>query len=161
MKFVSFKPGSVIVDIGTGGGFPAVPLAILNPHCSFIAIDSTGKKIKVLSTIINNANIKNILPVHGRFENKKDIKGHYILGRAVAPIPQLIKWTKNRFIHEEIPHPYSPSSLIYLKGSDIENDIIFLEKNEISYFIYYIGEKIPLPYFKEKTILIILSDTLN
>lgn len=154
-KFVKFIENSIIVDIGSGGGFPAVPLALANPNLKIFAVESIRKKVKAIEDICLKMSIKNVIPIHGRFENKKEIKGHYFTGRAVAPIPTLLNWIRNRFIKEKISNNYTPQSLIYLKGRDIEKDISFLERNGIPYFVFEIYSAIPLLYYKDKIILVI------
>jgi len=167
LKFMDFYRGLTIVDVGTGGGLPALPLSLLKPDNKFILIDGTGKKIKVVKEIVATLKLDNVIAIHGRIENKKEVKGHYFVGRAVAPIPKLVKWIKNRFLEVEIPGgipvwregqnqenpPYAPPSLIYLKGNDIQHDIIFFQKKSIPYLVFNIYEKIKHPYFKEKIIL--------
>lgn len=120
-RFLTFREGAVILDLGTGGGFPGIPLAILYPDVSFMLIDSTQKKIKVVEGVATALGLDNVQAVAQRAE---DHKGEYdfVVSRAVAPLSALIQWSA-RLIKKE-PHIHAlPNGLIALKGGDIRSEI--------------------------------------
>src|ERR1041384_6356071 len=90
-KVIQFKPGTQILDAGTGGGFPGIPLAILFPGCHFTLADSIGKKIKVVGEIANSIGLTNVLPVQARVEELKE-KFHFVISRAVTEFPVFYSW---------------------------------------------------------------------
>lgn len=116
----SFPAGSTIVDIGTGGGFPGVPLAIFFPDVEFLLVDSIGKKLKVIEAVKEAAGIKNISTRHTRAEDIKDRKFDYVVSRAVAPLADLWRWGKPLLKKRTLdPAP----GLICLKGGDLREEI--------------------------------------
>ncbi len=119
-KFINFSPQSSVMDIGCGGGFPVVPLAILFPEVQFTAVDSIGKKIKVVTEIIQSLQLKNVIALNARGESIND-KFDFILSRAVAPINELIFWTKGK-IKEENRNLVS-NGYLFLKGGDLKNEL--------------------------------------
>ena len=90
----NFKPGAEVIDIGCGGGFPCIPLAIFFPEVKFHAVDSIGKKLKVVEAVAEGANIKNITTQHTRAEEIKNRKFDFAISRAVAPLKELWTWSK-------------------------------------------------------------------
>jgi 16S rRNA (guanine527-N7)-methyltransferase len=128
-KFISFKPGTKILDIGTGGGFPGIPLAIFFPECEFVLCDSIAKKISVVQHVAEALQLKNVKTHVGRVEN---ITGSFdfIVSRAVAPLQELIGWT-SRKLAKKAQHEI-PNGWICLKGGDlIEEASITRRKFEI------------------------------
>ena len=119
-KMVNFRPGTRILDFGTGGGFPGIPLAILFPECQFKLIDGTGKKIRVAQEVCNAIGLKNCEPVHLRGEEEKD-KYDFIVSRAVMPIPDLVKIVKKNIIKEQ--KNALPNGIICLKGGNLEGEL--------------------------------------
>ena len=115
-KFITFKSGSKILDVGTGGGFPGIPLAIFFPEVKFHLVDSIGKKIKVVNEISTTLGLKNVLGEQCRME---ELEGEYdyIVSRAVAPVGQLLKWT-DHLIEKGEGHGW-----ILLKGGDLADEI--------------------------------------
>lgn len=118
-KLIHFKAGTTILDFGTGGGFPGIPLAILFPEVSFKMIDGTGKKIKVATEIGKDIELRNILPMHMRGEEEKD-KFDFIVSRAVMPLPNLIKIVKKNISKEQ--HNALPNGVIVLKGGNLKEE---------------------------------------
>ncbi len=118
-KLIHFKAGTTILDFGTGGGFPGIPLAILFPEVSFKMIDGTGKKIKVATEIGKDIELRNILPMHIRGEEEKD-KFDFIVSRAVMPLPNLIKIVRKNISKEQ--HNALPNGVIVLKGGNLKEE---------------------------------------
>ena len=116
-KMVNFRPGTQILDFGTGGGFPGVPLAILFPECEFKLIDGTGKKIRVAQEVSNAIGLKNCHPEHLRGEEEKG-KYDFVVSRAVMPLPDLVKIVRKNIGKEQ--RNALPNGVICLKGGDLQ-----------------------------------------
>ncbi len=119
-KFIQFKCAAKIMDLGTGGGFPGIPLAILFPEARFHLVDSIGKKLKVIEAVKDELQLKNIFVFHSRAEDM-DFKYDYVVSRAVAPLNELVKWTKGKYSSHN--HHEIRNGLICLKGGNIEEEI--------------------------------------
>jgi 16S rRNA (guanine527-N7)-methyltransferase len=119
-KFVNFTPGTSIMDMGCGGGFPTIPLAILFPEVQFLAVDSIGKKIKVVNEIVQTLQLKNVIALNERAEKVND-KFDFIVSRAVAPIIDMIYWSKGK-IKEENKNLIS-NGYLFLKGGDLKAEL--------------------------------------
>ena len=119
-KFTSFNDGSKILDVGTGGGFPGIPLAIMFPECSFHLVDSIAKKIKVVDEVVEGLRLENVKTTNSRVE---DIDGNYdfIVSRAVAAMPTFVHWTKGKIAKEQ-KHSIK-NGILYLKGGDLEEEL--------------------------------------
>ena len=117
-KVVTFENESRIIDVGTGGGFPGFPLAILFPNANFTLLDSIGKKLKVIDEIASKLESDNIETVHSRIEDIS-IKCDYMVSRAVTNLPKFINLTKHLFKKNE----QSKTRIFYLKGGDFENEL--------------------------------------
>ena len=146
-KVVNFRPGTRILDFGTGGGFPGIPLAILFPECQFKLIDGTGKKIRVAQEVAQAIGLKNCTPIHLRGEEEKD-KYDFIVSRAVMPLPDLVKIVKKNIAKEQ--KNALPNGIICLKGGNLEGELQpyrkYVEKTELS---QWFSEE----WFKEKYVI--------
>ena len=149
-KFIQFKDGSKILDLGTGGGFPAVPLAIMFPNVIFTAIDGTRKKITVVNEVKAIAQIENLTALHARAEEHRK-KYEFVVTRAVAKIERLKEWSMNLIDPNNQRHG-QPNGIIALKGGRIKDETNDLSKKD--YFeTYPLNNFIDEPYFEEKYIL--------
>ena len=119
-KVMPFADGTKVLDIGTGGGFPGIPLAILFPEVSFTLIDSIGKKIKVVEAVSEGLGLKNVTAVHGRAEKLKE-KFHFVVSRAVTQMPEFLRWLKGKFEKEQFNEKHN--GVLYLKGGDLAEEL--------------------------------------
>jgi len=117
--YIQFLPQTNVLDVGTGGGFPAVPLAILFPEVTFWAVDSIGKKIKVVEEVSHAIGLTNIKPLQARVETISETFD-FVVTRAVAPITDLHKWTKGKF--NKISNHAIHNGIIALKGGDLKEE---------------------------------------
>ncbi|WP_295181167.1 16S rRNA (guanine(527)-N(7))-methyltransferase RsmG [uncultured Christiangramia sp.] len=119
-KVQAFLPGSRVLDVGTGGGFPGIPLAILHPETKFDLVDSIGKKIKVVDEVSEGLGLENVTTYNQRVE---DLKGQYdfIVSRAVAVMPTFVRWVKGK-IAKESKHDFK-NGILYLKGGDLSEEL--------------------------------------
>ncbi|HSK13042.1 MAG TPA: 16S rRNA (guanine(527)-N(7))-methyltransferase RsmG [Phnomibacter sp.] len=158
-----FKDGMRIMDIGAGGGFPSIPLAIFFPNVEFLAVDSIGKKLKVIEAVAEGAGIKNIKTLHSRAEDIRGQKFDAVVSRAVAPLKDLWQWT-HRLIYSnsEVKKRYMtpgseeniPLGLICLKGGDLAQEI---SDSGLRPRVWEIEKIFSEEYFKEKYVLQVLS----
>ncbi|MEG0796631.1 MAG: 16S rRNA (guanine(527)-N(7))-methyltransferase RsmG [Odoribacter sp.] len=119
-KIIHFLPGTKIMDVGTGGGFPGIPLAILFPEADFYLIDSIGKKIKVVEGIRDALGLKNVRTKQTRVEEMRE-KQDFIVSRAVTAFPAFVGWVKN-LVRVDSHNPL-PNGILYLKGGDFEDEL--------------------------------------
>jgi len=117
-----FEPGMEILDIGTGGGFPGIPLAILFPEVKFLLADSIAKKLKVVDAVVDALELKNVTTQIVRVEEIKNRKFDFVVSRAVAPLKELWRWSKP-LLKTKIQNSNLQSGLICLKGGDLANEI--------------------------------------
>lgn len=119
-KIQGFKDGSEVMDVGTGGGFPGIPLAILFPNVRFTLVDSIGKKIKVVDEVVEGLGLKNVKTINSRVE---EVSGQFdfIVSRAVAVMPTFVHWVKGK-IKKESVHDRR-NGILYLKGGDLEDEL--------------------------------------
>lgn len=119
-KILRFVSGTSIVDVGTGGGFPGIPLAIMFPDCHFHLVDSIGKKLKVAQDVADSIGLKNVTTEHTRMEEVKD-RYDFVVSRAVMPLVDLVKLTRKNIAREQ--HNSLPNGLICLKGGELQAEI--------------------------------------
>jgi 16S rRNA (guanine527-N7)-methyltransferase len=148
-KVVQFLPDAKVLDLGTGGGFPGIPLAILFPQTNILLVDSIGKKIKVATAIAKDLKLKNVQTLYGRAE---DISGKFdfIVSRAVASLDKVWDWSEPIISHKS--NHRIPNGLLYLKGSDFLNELphsVDVKSWNISDMFmedYFIGKAVVLLY---------------
>ena len=143
-KIISFKKETKVLDLGTGGGFPGIPLAILFPETQFVLTDSIGKKIKVVNEIISATGITNIDAIHERGENINDTFD-FIISRAVTNMKEFRSWVRDKFKKQH--HNTLNNGILYLKGGDLSEELKDIPhvKYEISNFFkekFFITKKI-------------------
>ena len=119
-QMIRFKPGTKILDFGTGGGFPGVPLAILFPECEFLLVDSIGKKVKVAGAVAESLGLKNVRVLHGRGEEIKE-QFDFVVSRAVMQLQELVGFTKQLVHHTQ--RNGMPNGLICLKGGELQAEL--------------------------------------
>lgn len=145
-KVQAFKPNTSILDIGTGGGFPGIPLAILFPETKFHLVDSIGKKIKVVHEVTQELNLKNVQASHIRAEKVKD-QYDFIVSRAVTNMNSFITWTRNK-IKTQQQHQLK-NGILYLKGGDLSEEL----KNFPSAKIYELKNYFEEDFFETKKVV--------
>lgn len=149
-KVITFKAGAEILDLGTGGGFPGIPLAILFPELHFHLIDGTLKKIKVVQEITAGLSLTNVQSEQARAEELKGRKFDFVVTRAVADLSQLLLWSAKLY---KTGHKHVlPNGLLALKGGDIKAEITSLPKGEYSE-VFAIYEFFKEPFFQEKFVV--------
>lgn len=148
-RFIAFRPGTRILDAGTGGGFPGIPLAIFFPEAEFTLVDSIAKKITVVEAVTRELGLTNVRPVRGRVEQMQE-KFDFIISRAVTSLPEFYRWVRSLIL----PGGFNtiPNGIIYLKGGDLAAEIEpFREKARVVNVSGYFEE----PYFETKKIIFI------
>lgn len=146
-KIVDFKSGSKIMDVGTGGGFPGIPLAILFPEVEFLLIDSIAKKIKVVNAVAQSLGLKNVIALHQRAENINQ-KFDFIISRAVTKMPVFVNWIKDK-INIECNNDF-PNGILYLKGGDLTKELSGLKQH---YKEFDISEFYEQEFFQTKKVV--------
>lgn len=152
-KVMAFAPGTKVLDVGTGGGFPGIPLAILFPEAEFTLIDSIGKKITVVSAVAEALGLKNLQSVHGRAEKLKD-RYHFVVSRAVTQMPEFLRWLKGKFEKEQFNDKHN--GVLYLKGGDLSEELAGL-RCEIFQLKNYFEES----FFETKKVVYLSKGNFN
>ena len=119
-KVISFKAGTRVLDVGTGGGFPGIPLAILFPDSNFLLVDSIGKKIKVVNEVIQSLGLKNAIGLQARAEDLKE-NFDFIVSRAVTEFPKFYQWVRTKFNTKNSNE--LKNGILYLKGGDLSEEL--------------------------------------
>lgn len=136
-KVMAFSDRTKVLDIGTGGGFPGIPLAILFPEVHFTLVDSIGKKITVVKEVSEGIGLKNITAIHSRAE---DIKGqfHFVVSRAVTQMPVFLRWLRGKFDKEQFNPKHN--GVLYLKGGDLAEELAGLKSEIFNLKDYFEGD---------------------
>jgi len=145
-KVINFKDGSKLLDVGTGGGFPGIPLAILFPECSFHLVDSIAKKLKVVDEVVEGLGLTNVKTTHSRVE---DIDGKYdfIVSRAVAAMPTFVHWVKSKIAKRQ-NHDLK-NGILYLKGGDLSEEL----KGYKTTTIYNLSDSFEEDFYETKKVV--------
>lgn len=146
-KAIEFTDGTTILDVGTGGGFPGIPLAILFPECRFHLIDRVGKKIKVAQSVAEAIDLSNVTFQHGSVEEDKN-EYDFVVSRAVMPLPDLLKLIRKNIKKEQ--HNALPNGLLCLKGGDLQSEIASVKKTSI---VFNLSDYFKEEYFETKKVV--------
>lgn len=146
-KTLSFKPGTTVFDVGTGGGFPGIPLAVLFPAVDFHLVDSIGKKIKVVNEISSSLGLQNIHATHTRAEDVNE-KYDFVVSRAVTRLKPFYAWVKNKF--NKVSNNEIKNGILYLKGGDLQDE---LKESKLRYKISDISEYFEEDFFQTKKVV--------
>lgn len=145
-KFTGFKGGTKIMDLGTGGGFPGVPLAIMFPDCRFHLVDSIGKKLKVIEAAKEAAGLKNLFTFHSRAEDMA-YDYDFVVSRAVAPMRELMQWSTKKFLPKH--QNEKRNGIICLKGGDLTEELAGLKMVQLTPLSEWYEED----FFKDKSLV--------
>lgn len=145
-KRIDFVDGTELLDVGTGGGFPGVPLAILFPNCSFTLVDSIGKKIKVVQEVVKALELKNVTAMQIRAEELKK-QYDFVVSRAVTQMKDFVPWVKGKF--KMTSHNELANGILYLKGGDLREELATFAQAELTDISEYFDE----PFFETKKIV--------
>lgn len=154
----TFKTGAQLLDLGTGGGFPGIPLAILFPDVRFTLVDGTGKKITVVREVATALGLENVLALHSRAEDLKPAGGFdFVLSRGVAPLDKLLFWSR-RLLKKKHQHPY-PNGVIALKGGNLKPELSALPAQGRGYTeVFSISDYFTEPFFSEKWVVYVQGE---
>jgi len=145
-KVQAFLPGTKVLDVGTGGGFPGIPLAIMFPETDFVLVDSIGKKIKVVEAVSESLGLKNVTPLHARAEK---VKGEYdfIVSRAVTQMDDFVKWVRKK-VRKNSRHELK-NGILYLKGGDLNEELSAFPNAKLFELSHYFED----PFFGTKKVV--------
>lgn len=146
-KVCRFESGAKILDVGCGGGFPSIPLAILFPEVEFTSADSIGKKIKVVEGVADSLQLKNVKPHWGRVEELKS-SYDYVISRAVTEMPQFVKWIWNKIGKGH--RGTLPNGILYLKGGELAEE---LAATRMKWDLYSISDHFDEEFFQTKYVV--------
>lgn len=152
-KVMEFAPKTKVLDIGTGGGFPGIPLAILFPEVQFTLIDSIGKKITVVKEVSAGIGLKNVTAIHGRAESLKE-KFHFVVSRAVTQMPVFLRWLKGKFEKEQFNPKHN--GVLYLKGGDLAEELAGLKCE-----IFSLQDFFETEFFETKKVVYLSKGNFN
>lgn len=146
-KLMRFQPKTKVLDVGTGGGFPGIPLAILFPEVQFHLVDSIGKKIKVVTNVANALDLKNVKAEQTRAEQLKD-EYDFVVSRAVTRLPEFVPWVRNNISKQNINA--LPNGILYLKGGELGGELKPFGKKV---FVQELSEYFDEPFFETKKVV--------
>lgn len=146
-KIIQFKPGTKILDVGTGGGFPGIPLAIMFPDCHFHLVDSIGKKINVVNGVAQSLGLSNVTAEQTRAEQVND-NYDFVVSRAVTKLKPFYQWVKNKVKKEGFND--LNNGILYLKGGDLQEE---LKEAKKKYKIYPLSEQFEEEFFETKKVV--------
>ena len=152
-KIMEFADGTKVLDIGTGGGFPGIPLAILFPNVEFTLVDSIGKKISVVNAVAESLGLKNVKAYHERAEKIKD-KFHFVVSRAVTQMPVFLRWLKGKFEKEQFNPKHN--GVLYLKGGDLGEELAGIKCE-----IYNLKDQFGEEFFDTKKVVYLSKGNFN
>ena len=152
-KIMEFADGTKVLDIGTGGGFPGIPLAILFPNVEFTLVDSIGKKITVVNAVAESLGLKNVKAYHERAEKIKD-KFHFVVSRAVTQMPVFLRWLKGKFEKEQFNPKHN--GVLYLKGGDLGEELAGIKCE-----IYNLKDQFGEEFFDTKKVVYLSKGNSN
>lgn len=152
-KIMEFADGTKVLDIGTGGGFPGIPLAILFPNVDFTLVDSIGKKITVVNAVAESLGLKNVKAYHERAEKIKD-KFHFVVSRAVTQMPVFLRWLKGKFEKEQFNPKHN--GVLYLKGGDLGEELAGIKCE-----IYNLKDQFEEEFFDTKKVVYLSKGNFN
>jgi 16S rRNA (guanine527-N7)-methyltransferase len=151
-KIISFAANTKILDVGTGGGFPGIPLAIMFPNAHFTLVDSINKKIKVVNAVIESLALKNVCAMQARAEELKQ-KFDFVVSRAVTDLPVFVSWIWNKI--NPNGNNALPNGIIYLKGGDLHNELKATKISKRQICVYEIKDFFDTTFFETKQIIYI------
>ena len=152
-KIMEFADGTKVLDIGTGGGFPGIPLAILFPNVEFTLVDSIGKKITVVNAVAESLGLKNVKAYHERAEKIKN-KFHFVVSRAVTQMPVFLRWLKGKFEKEQFNPKHN--GVLYLKGGDLGEELAGIKCE-----IYNLKDQFEEEFFDTKKVVYLSKGNFN
>jgi len=152
-KVMQFADNTKVLDIGTGGGFPGIPLAILFPNAQFTLVDSIGKKINVVKGVAESLGLKNVTAHHMRAEQLKE-KFHFVVSRAVTQMPVFLTWLRGKFEKEQFNPKHN--GVLYLKGGDLAEELAGLKAEIFNLKNYFDGE-----FFDTKKVVYLSKGNFN
>lgn len=152
-NIMEFADGTKVLDIGTGGGFPGIPLAILFPNVEFTLVDSIGKKITVVNAVAESLGLKNVKAYHERAEKIKD-KFHFVVSRAVTQMPVFLRWLKGKFEKEQFNPKHN--GVLYLKGGDLGEELAGIKCE-----IYNLKDQFEEEFFDTKKVVYLSKGNFN